>query len=329
MSWPSWAWWLLGIVLGLTGFVAALPWIVQGVFRVLLWPRYGFVVVGREHVPKTGPALLASNHVSWIDGFILAALCPRNGKALINASYIDRPILRWVARRAGLIPVPTRGPHGQRAAIEAVRAAFDRGEVVGIFPEAQLSRNGLTGPFYRGIEVMMKGREDVPVVPVFLDNLWGSVFSFSGGRFFRKWPKGWRRRVVIVFGPPLPPPITAFAVRQGVLAAGVRAIEHRPATADIPETINLALPHLDHPELGRLTVSTADYHKDDVHQIGQKPGTVGQAAPGVALRAVDDEGTPLPPEQVGRLQALQPGRPDWVETGVRGRIDRDGFVTLA
>ena len=110
-----------------------------------------------------GPALLAANHVSWIDGFLVAAMVPRPGKAVVNASYIDVPVLGWLARRSGLIPVPTIGPKGQRAAIEAVRKAFDRGEAVLIFPEAQLSRNGLLGPFYRGLEVMMKDRQDVPV----------------------------------------------------------------------------------------------------------------------------------------------------------------------
>ena len=69
---------------------------------------------------------------------------------------------------------------------EICRKVLDEGGALGIFPEAQMTRNGLTGPFYRGLEVILAGREQVVVIPAFLDNLWGSHFSFSGGRFFGK-----------------------------------------------------------------------------------------------------------------------------------------------
>ncbi len=111
--------------------------------------------------------------------------------------------------------------------IEACRAALDRGEVVAIFPEGQLSRNGLTGRFYRGLEAILKDRGHVPVIPVYLDDLWGSLLSYSQGRFLWKWPQGLRRTVNVVYGPPVSPPITAFTVRQAVMEAGVRAVRFR------------------------------------------------------------------------------------------------------
>ena len=212
--------------------------------------------------------------------------------------------------------------------IGAARAALDRGEVLGIFPEGQISRNGLTGKFHRGLEAILKDREHVPVIPVFLDNLWGSLLSFSRGRFVWKRPQGWRRTVNIVYGPPVAPPINAFKVRQSVLEAGVLAFAIRGRPTQRLETIDLALPHLDHPTLGLLTGSTADFDRGGVKQIGHKPGTVGQPLPGVGLRAVDDAGQPLPSDAEGRLQALRAGEPDWIETGLRGTIDRDGFVRV-
>jgi acyl-[acyl-carrier-protein]-phospholipid O-acyltransferase/long-chain-fatty-acid--[acyl-carrier-protein] ligase len=220
MPWRDWPYVLGGVVVALAAFVALLPWVIQALIRVLLWPRYRLRVRGREHLPTTGPALLALNHLSWFDGFFLAATCPRQGKALVNGSYINVPIFRPLAIRAGLIPVSYYGPRAQRAMFAACREALDRGEVVAIFPEGQISRNGLTGPFHRGLEVILKDRKSVPVIPVFLDNVWGSLWSFSGGRFLKKWPQGLRRTVNIVYGPPVPPPVTTFAVRQAVLAAG-------------------------------------------------------------------------------------------------------------
>src|SRR5205807_1231937 len=137
-----------------------------------------------------------------------------------------------------MIPVPAVGPRGQRAAIAAVREALDRGEAVGIFPEAQISRNGLTGSLYRGIEVMLDGREDVPVIPVYFDNLWGSLYSFSGRRFVWKRPRGLRRTIGVVFGPPVAPPITVFRLRQAMLEAGVRAFELRDRLGPPLETLD-------------------------------------------------------------------------------------------
>lgn len=308
---------------------AALPWLVRPLFRLMLAPRYRLRVTGLEHLPRKGPALLAVNHVTWLDGFFLVAICPRRGRALVNADYVNLPILRSVARRSGLIAVPNKGPRGHRAVISAVQDALDRGEAVAIFPEAQLSRNGLTGPFLRGLELMVAHRPDVPVIPIFLDNLWCSNFSFSGGHFFRKRPRGLRHVVCAAFGPPVEPPITAFRVRQAVLAAGVQAFAMRPESAKPLETLDPTLPRYEHPTLGLLTASTPDVDDRGVKQTGHKPATLGQSVPGVALRIVDESGQPLPPDTEGCLQALLSQQPEWVDTRRRGRLDSDGFLSLS
>jgi 1-acyl-sn-glycerol-3-phosphate acyltransferase len=312
----------------LAGILISLRWWAQRLVRVLLMPRYRLVVVGREHIPKAGPVLIAANHVSWLDGFFLAAACPRRGQALVSAAYLDWPIVgRWL-RWIGMIPVPLSGPKAQRALFEISRKVLDEGGTLGIFPEAQISRNGLTGSFYRGLELIVAGREHVVVIPAFLDNLWGSFFSFSGGRFFGKKPRGLRRTVTVAFGPPVSPPITALAVRQAVVEAGVTAFEHRAKAAKLLETIDPTLPHLDHPILGPLTGSTSNFDRDGVRQTGHKPGTLGHPLPGVALRVVDDAGAILPADAPGCLLARVAGQPGWLETGYRASIDRDGFVRL-
>jgi 1-acyl-sn-glycerol-3-phosphate acyltransferase len=307
-------------------FNLALPWLVQPALRIVLWLRYDLEVSGLENVPKSGPVLLIPNHVTWIDGFLIPAACTRHGNAMVSADIVNRPVIRSLAIRAGIIPTPFTGPRAIRAAIEACRAALDRGEAVVMFPEATISRTGLTGPFYRGIEVILQGRDHVPVVPVALDNLWGSVFSYSGGKFFRKWPRGWRRTVVIVFGPPVARPMTAFSARQALLETLVSARERNPDRPPPPETIDDALPRWEHPELGLLAASTTDVHIRSIHQIGHKPGSVGLPVPGVSLRSVDDSGQPLRADAPGKLQARIVGRPDWIDTGRTGFLDKDGFV---
>ena len=329
-------WEILGIILGvlalgLVAFVAALPWIVQPFLRMVLLVRYRIKVIGVENVPKTGPALIVLNHMSWFDGFFIAASLPRRGTALVNAGAFSMPVIGSLARRSGLIPIPYTGPKGQRAAIEACRKALDDGRVLGIFPEGELSRNGMTGSFHRGLEVILAKRDQVPVIPVYLDNVWGSIMSHSGGKFLWKRPQGWRRTIIVSFGPPVPPPVTAFSARQAVLVQGVKARAGLSRPPKRPEPIDPALPHFDHPTLGPLTGSAADVNEPQygVHQVGQKPGSIGLPLPGVAIRAVDDSGQPLAQDAEGRLQALVPGQADWVDIGHRGTIDGDGFITLS
>lgn len=323
-SWPDWGRLLLVAIIAAGVLVWLLPWIIQPLLRLLLWPFYRFRAVGAENLPLDGPCVLASNHVTWFDGFFLAAIAPRHGKALVNADFVDKPVLRNLARRAGIIPVPAKGPRAQRAAIAAVQQALDRGEAVLIFPEAQLTRNGLLGAFYRGLEVMLKNRDDVPVVPVYLHNLWGSRLSFAA----RKQRGPGRREVIVAIGPPVAPPLTAFRVRQAVQETSIAAVSQLAGEPFVPDSIDLDLPHLRHPELGLLTASTADYDRHGIRQTGQKPGTVGQALPGVSLRMVDDDGNDLPPGTPGRLLARTATQPTETETGLAGQLDRDGFLTL-
>ena len=98
--------------------------------------------------------------------------------------------------------------HSLREASEALR----NGEVVCIFPEGEITRIGQMLPFRRGFERIIKGI-DVPIIPVNIDGIWGSIFSFSGGHFLWKWPRTIPYPVRITFGKPLPPTATAPEVR--------------------------------------------------------------------------------------------------------------------
>src|ERR1051326_9348711 len=87
-----------------------------------------------------------------------------------------------------------------REAISRIRA----GEIVCLFPEGELTRTGALLRLRRGYELIAR-RAEAPVVPVWLDQLWGSIFSFQGGRFFRKWPQHFPYPAAVEFGPPLSP----------------------------------------------------------------------------------------------------------------------------
>lgn len=307
-----------------------LPWSLRPFFRILLWPRYSLRANGVENVPRSGPVMLTGNHVTWIDGFVIAAICPRSITVLVNKDYCDNPGQRWLSRRMNIIPIPATGPKAQKMALDLMRQALDEGRTVGLFPEAQLCRSGVMNPFQRGLELILRDKPEVQVIPIGLAGLWGSIFSFSEGKFFKKWPKGWRRRVGISFGPALPSTIKAVELRKHVLEEVVNATELISDGPILSDIINLTLGHWSHPELGLLTASAPDFLQParKVYQIANKPGSVGQALPGVMIKAVDESGAEVPFGSSGKLQARVAGKKGWLETGLTGKIDSDGFVWL-
>lgn len=184
---------------------------------------YRLQVIGREHVPEQGGALLLPNHVSFVDGLFLLASVDRSIRFVVDRQYYETPLLRWAARVMGAIPIVANG--SPRDILRSLREAgrrLDAGELVCIFPEGQITRTGGLLSFRRGFERILKGRE-TPVVPVHLDRVWGSVFSFIGGKFFAKWPERVPYPVTISYGAPMASTATATAVRQRVQELGQEA----------------------------------------------------------------------------------------------------------
>jgi acyl-[acyl-carrier-protein]-phospholipid O-acyltransferase/long-chain-fatty-acid--[acyl-carrier-protein] ligase len=184
-------------------------------------------VVGGEHIPTQGSALLVCNHVSYVDALLVGSCVPRFVRFLIYRPIYEYKALRWLFRLMQAIPI-AGGPEAP-AALAQAQHALQEGHVVCIFAEGAISRTGALLPFKRGFERIIEGLE-VPVIPVHLDRLWGSIFSFQGGRFFWKWPKQFPYPVTVSFAAPLPATATAPQVRQVVMELGSAAMAYRPRT---------------------------------------------------------------------------------------------------
>lgn len=197
-------------------FVLRPEWVVRAIFWVLAHTIYRMDVMGRRHVPRTGPALLVCNHVSFIDALLLFTAQRRVVRFVIWAPFTRVPFLRLLLKLARVIPIDSRS--GPRAIVHALHAAADalkNGEVVCIFAEGGITRTGFMLPFHRGFEQILK-RAPVPVVPVCLDHVWGSIFSYQGGRFLWKWPQKLPYPVSVAFGAPMAPTASAVEVRQAI-----------------------------------------------------------------------------------------------------------------
>ena len=217
------------------GTLAALAYVLwllpDSLLRLLLWMAahtiYRLDLKGQEMIPARGGALLTPNHASWVDAVLLIAATDRPIRFLMFKGVYDNPVIKPFAKMLKIIPIASdQGPremiHSLREASEALR----NGEVVCIFPEGEITRIGQMLPFRRGFERIIKGI-DVPIIPVNLDGIWGSIFSFSGGHFLWKWPRTIPYPVRITFGKPLPPTATAPEVRQAVQELGVDAFQRR------------------------------------------------------------------------------------------------------
>lgn len=161
---------------------------------------YRLKVKGLENVPKQGGALLVCNHVSYVDVVILGVALDRPVRFLSWEGFERMRSMRWVMRMMGTIPV---AEDRAKEAIQRAADALRSGELVCIFPEGHVTRNGGVQELRRGFELIAR-RAGAPILPAAVDGLWGSIFSFSGGKFFWKRPKHFPRPVSLVVGRPYP-----------------------------------------------------------------------------------------------------------------------------
>lgn len=209
------------ITLAITGIaIYLLPaFFIRFMLWVIMHTVYRVKVFNEENIPKKGPALLVCNHVSYIDALILSAVVPHFIRYLIHRRYYDIKIFKWLIKLARSIPIETGDADKVEASLQRARKELENGHVVCVFAEGRITRTGNLLPFKRGFERITEGL-DAPIIPVHLDKLWDSIFSFRGGRFFWKFPRRIPVDVAVSFGKPMPANSNAWEVRQQVQELG-------------------------------------------------------------------------------------------------------------
>ncbi|WP_329742057.1 MFS transporter [Dyella sp. A6] len=186
---------------------------------VLVNTLYRVRVDGMQHVPEQGPALLVCNHVSYVDALLLMANLPRPARFVMYYRIFNIPVLRFLFRTARAIPIAGQkeDPQILHDAYAAIDAALADGELVCIFPEGGLTRDGGVAPFRPGVEKILEQRP-VPVVPMALRGLWGSMWSRRDSVLRRaRLPRRFRARVEVVVDVPVAPSqASAAALEQRV-----------------------------------------------------------------------------------------------------------------
>ncbi len=215
-----------------------IAWLVPApLVRLVVWSFanlfFKIRIVGAGNIPKEGGALIVSNHVSFADAILISCATPRFISFLMWQPLYESKWLNPICRLFQAIPIPTSAPKESLRALRDARTELEMGMLVCIFPEGGLTRTSHVRPFERGVDVIARGLDSAPVVPVYLDGLWGHALSLKGGRPFASRLK-LRHEVTIYVGEPITGEIRAEGLHQSVLELGTQAAEfHKAPTATL------------------------------------------------------------------------------------------------
>jgi len=260
---------------------------------------YRIRVLHSDRLPETGGALLVANHVSWVDWLVLSAITRRRVRFLIYRRYFEWWPIHWLLKLAGCIPIASGDtPDVAARSLEAAGQALQEGHLVAIFAEGSVTRTGHLHAIRRGYQRIVQDR-GIPIIPVHLDGLWGSIFSHEGGKLLWKPPRAIPYPVTVAVGEPLSARAEPFELRAAIQrlssdAWQVRKLHRRPL-------------HLTLLREGRFSTESA------LLEPGRRSLSRGAAlARALALRDVlepelgsaEHVGIALPPGQDGALVVL-------------------------
>ncbi|BAO44172.1 acyl-[ACP]--phospholipid O-acyltransferase [Thiolapillus brandeum] len=185
---------------------------------------YRIRVMGFENLPGQGGVLMLGNHISWLDWAMLQIACPRPIRFIMDRNLYQRWYLKWFLDFFGVIPI---APGHSREALAQIGDLLRKGEVVCLFPEGAISRNGQLGSFRNGFERAVKelSDNDGVILPFYLRGLWGSRFSRASRQLQDNRHDRLRREVIVAFGKPLPLHSSAIQVKHQVSELSVSAWE--------------------------------------------------------------------------------------------------------
>ncbi len=197
---------LLNAVVALYIFLIVPEYLLRFVAFVLTRFVYRFKVQGEEHIPVQGAAILVCNHVSYVDAVVMMAASPRPIRFIMDHRIFATPVIGWMFKLGKAIPIAPQkeDPAAYERAFAAARQVLDEGDLLAIFPEGGITRDGSLGEFKGGIMKILQ-THPVPVVPLALRNLWGSYFSRieQGSAMKRPFRRGLFSPVTLVAAAPV------------------------------------------------------------------------------------------------------------------------------
>lgn len=171
---------------------------------IILRATYRIKFVGFDKIPKNGPAILIANHASYMDGVLIQVGCKRQIRYIIDSYIYNIPGVHYFMRYNRAIPILAKKESVEKA-LDEVSKGLENGDVIGIFPEGQLTYTGYLGRFKPGIEWIVD-RDPVPIYPIVIIDMWDSMFSRKYSKSKFRWiPRSFRKKLLLVCGDPIHP----------------------------------------------------------------------------------------------------------------------------
>ncbi len=222
---------LLGAMATLLATVYAIKLMPDALIRMFLLiltrTFYRVRVKGIDNLPDRSGALLVANHLSFADACFLIASTHHHIRFVMHRKMYNVWWIYPFAKMLKAIPIASEmRPREMMASLNKAGQRVREGELVCLFAEGQIGRFGQTLPFRKGMNRILKGIE-APIIPVHLDNVWGSIFSFERGRYFFKIPRKIPYSITVNYGIGLPPVTPPHLVRKAVVDLGADSWEER------------------------------------------------------------------------------------------------------
>ena len=159
-----------------------------------------------HHIPEKGPAIIVCNHISFFDPPVLLAVINRPARFVMWHGFYEIPIVRLIFKGVKAIPIGTRKerPDLIDQAFESIAEALKEDELVVIFPEGKITRDGEINEFQAGIDKIL-AQTPVPVVPMAIRGMWGTWWSRHKGRAMKGLPRSFMKKLTVVAGPAIAP----------------------------------------------------------------------------------------------------------------------------
>lgn len=210
---------LLNLLVAFYIFTIVPEFLMRFLVWILIHTIYRIEVKGYENLPQRGAAIVACNHVSYADPLLIAGVIKRPVHFVMHHKIFRMPILNFIFRTGKAIPIATReeNPEVLERAYKSIRKVLDERNVLGIFPEGGITKTGDIQTFKRGIEKVIS-EQPVPVVPMALCHMWGSLFSLRDPKEKRR-PYKFRAHIELRIGPAInPDDLTAERLEKAVRA---------------------------------------------------------------------------------------------------------------
>ena len=219
---------LLTLLVGVVSFLFMPQFLLRMFTKLLMLTFYRLKVWNKERIPEEGPALLIANRASFMDMLFVTACTSRAVRFMMDEDYYNAiPLIRPLLKAAGLIEVPA-GPKKRKLFFERSHELFRKGELVCVFPEGDITRNGTMSGFKDGMSQLLPPEIDVPIIPLHIGMTWGSIFSCYRGKFKFRRISASPHPASVTVGKAIPRESNAYEIRIAMseLAAETELIPH-------------------------------------------------------------------------------------------------------